>query len=61
MAYEPGWYQAMRKDRVIPPRPDQIVVPEAGESDVDVVVAETPQPPVTIVEDGADGAEREAR
>jgi hypothetical protein len=42
LAYEPGWYKALRDERVRPPDPGVVRVPDPDETDVDVVVAETP-------------------
>lgn len=45
LAVEPGWYRALREERVSAARPDRVRVPEAGEADVDVVMAEVPARP----------------
>ena len=44
LALEPGWYKMMRQDRVVG-RFDQVLVPEVGEPDIDVVVVEVPTRP----------------
>ena len=44
LALEPGWYKVMREDRIVA-RPDQVLVPEVGEPDIDVVVVEVPTRP----------------
>lgn len=45
LAVEPGWYKVMREERVIAGRSDQVLVPEAGEPSIEVVVAEVPARP----------------
>jgi hypothetical protein len=50
LALEPGWYKVMREDRVVA-RPDQVLVPEVGESEIDVVVVEVPTRPDIEVPD----------
>ncbi len=45
LALEPGWYKAMRDERVVGRRRDRVVVPEAGEPDVEVVVTDIPARP----------------
>lgn len=45
LAVEPGWYKAMRTERVTDARKGRVVVPEAGDPDLDVVVAEVPARP----------------
>jgi len=42
LAYEPGWYKALRDERVGPPDPSVVLLPDPNEADVDVVIAETP-------------------
>ncbi|MFL5791632.1 MAG: hypothetical protein ACJ76A_09020 [Actinomycetota bacterium] len=42
LAYEPGWYKALRDERVVASDPAVVAVPEPDDADVDVVVAETP-------------------
>jgi len=42
VAYEPGWYKALRDERVLGKDPTVVSVPEPDDTDVDVVVAETP-------------------
>jgi hypothetical protein len=42
LAYEPGWYKVLRDERVGPPNPSIVHVPEPDEADVDVVIAEAP-------------------
>ena len=48
LAYEPGWYKALREERVVQRRPDEIA--EAEEPTVEVVTAETPTPGVVVPE-----------
>ena len=43
LAYEPGWYKALRDERVLSKDPTVVAVPEPDDTDVDVVVSETPQ------------------
>jgi hypothetical protein len=45
LAYEPGWYKALRDERVVGKDPGVVAVPEPDEAEVDVVVAETPSEP----------------
>jgi hypothetical protein len=45
LAYEPGWYKALRDERVVGKDPAVVAVPEPDEAEVDVVVAETPTEP----------------
>jgi hypothetical protein len=45
LAYEPGWYKALRDERVVEKDPGVVAVPEPDEAEVDVVVAETPTEP----------------
>jgi len=45
LAVEPGWYKAMREERVVARRSRRIVVPEADAIDVDVVPPEVPARP----------------
>ena len=42
LAYEPGWYKLMREERVVERDPSTVLVPEVGEREVEVVVAEDP-------------------
>jgi hypothetical protein len=42
LAYEPGWYKALRDERVLGKDPTVVAVPEPDDADVDVVVSETP-------------------
>ena len=44
LAYEPGWYKALRDERVVGKDPAVVAVPEPDD-EVDVVVAETPTEP----------------
>jgi hypothetical protein len=60
LAYEPGWYKAMRDERVIARHSGRVVVPDADEGDVDVVVAEIPARPDVEVLD-LEPAERDER
>jgi hypothetical protein len=45
LAYEPGWYKALRDERVLGKDPTVVAVPEPDDTDVDVdvVVSETPR------------------
>ncbi len=51
LAYEPGWYKALRDERVLGKDPSVVAVPEpedaedAEDAEVDVVVTETPNEP----------------
>jgi hypothetical protein len=45
LAYEPGWYKALRDERVIAKNPSVVAVPEPDEAEVDVVMSETPAEP----------------
>ena len=45
LAYEPGWYKAMREERVIGGDPSVVAVPDADQPDVHVVVEETGHEP----------------
>ena len=45
LALEPGWYKAMRDERVVSRRRDQVLVPEADEHDIEVVVDDIPARP----------------
>ena len=45
LAYEPGWYKALRDDRVVAKDPSVVAVPEPDEAEVDVVMSETPAEP----------------
>lgn len=51
LAVEPGWYKAMRDERVIGRRGDHVVLPEADEPDVEIVVADIPARPDIVVLD----------
>jgi hypothetical protein len=42
LAYEPGWYKALRDERVVAKDPSVVAVPEPDEAEVDVVMSETP-------------------
>jgi hypothetical protein len=46
LAYEPGWYKVLRDERVGPPDPSLVRLPEPDEPDVDVVPSEAPAEPV---------------
>lgn len=48
LAYEPGWYKALRDERVVARDPSVVGVPEAGEPEVDIVVAESPTEQITV-------------
>lgn len=49
--WNPGGTKALREERVSAARTDRVRVPEAGEADVDVVVAEVPaRPDVEILD-----------
>jgi hypothetical protein len=41
LAYEPGWYKALRDERVLGKDPTVVAVPEPDDTDVDVVMSET--------------------
>jgi hypothetical protein len=43
--WSPGGTERFREERVSAARPDRVRVPEAGEADVDVVMAEVPARP----------------
>jgi hypothetical protein len=45
LAYEPGWYKALRDERVVAKDPHVVAVPEPDDVEVDVVVEETPHEP----------------
>ena len=45
LAYEPGWYKALRDERVAAPDPSVVAVPDADQPEVEVVVEETPHEP----------------
>jgi hypothetical protein len=45
LAYEPGWYKALRDERVVAKDPSVVAVPEPDEAEVEVVVAEAPTEP----------------
>ena len=45
LAYEPGWYKALRDERVVAKDPSVVAVPEPDEAEVDVVMSETPTEP----------------
>jgi hypothetical protein len=45
LAYEPGWYKALREERVVANDPAVVAVPDPDEADIDVVVTETPREP----------------
>jgi hypothetical protein len=45
LAYEPGWYKALRDDRVVAKDTSVVAVPDPDEAEVDVVIAETPKAP----------------
>ena len=45
LAYEPGWYKALRDQRVVAADTGVVAVPDADQPDVDVVVQETPHEP----------------
>jgi hypothetical protein len=45
LAYEPGWYKALRDERVVARGPAVVAVPDPDDADVDVIVAETPETP----------------
>ena len=50
LAYEPGWYKAMREERVVQRRPDEVAIPEADEQAVEIVTSEAPSPGVIVPE-----------
>jgi hypothetical protein len=45
LAYEPGWYKALREERVVGKDASVVAVPEPDDAEVDVVVSESPQEP----------------
>jgi hypothetical protein len=45
LAYEPGWYKALRDERVLGKDPSVVAVPEPDDTDVDVVVTENSDEP----------------
>ena len=45
LAYEPGWYKALRDERVVAKDPSVVAVPEPDEAEVEVVMNETPAEP----------------
>ena len=45
LAYEPGWYKAMREERVIGGDPSVVAVPDAGQPEIEVVVEENQHEP----------------
>jgi hypothetical protein len=49
LAYEPGWYKALRDERVLGKDPSVVAVPEPNDADVDVdvVVTETADEPAS--------------
>ncbi len=42
LAYEPGWYKALRDERVVAKDPSVVAVPEPDDAEVDVVMSKTP-------------------
>ncbi len=42
LSYEPGWYKAMRDERVVHRDPSIVPIPDPDEVDSDVVVAQAP-------------------
>jgi hypothetical protein len=42
LAYEPGWYKALRDERVLGKDPSVVSVPDPDEEDVEIVVSEKP-------------------
>jgi len=61
LAVEPGWYKAMREERVIAAPTDRVRVPEADETDIDVVVPEVPARPDVEVLDLEGARRRDSR
>jgi len=45
LAYEPGWYKALRDERVVAVDPSVVAVPDAEQPDIEVVVEEQPHQP----------------
>ena len=45
LAYEPGWYKAMRDERVVGADLSVVAVPDAEQPEVEVVVEERPDEP----------------
>lgn len=41
LAYEPGWYKALRDERVVQRRPE-IAIPDMDERTVEIVMSEAP-------------------
>lgn len=50
LAVEPGWYKALRDERVTGHAPDSIVIPDAGEQPVEVLAEELPTVEVILPE-----------
>ncbi len=45
LAYEPGWYKALREERVVAADPSVVAVPDAEQPEVEDVVEEQPHQP----------------
>jgi hypothetical protein len=45
VAYDPGWYKALRDDRVVGAAASVVAVPDAEQPEVEVVVEERPHEP----------------
>lgn len=60
LAVEPGWYKALRDERVPGGVPDSVLIPDADEQPVEVSVTELPQVVIPELEqtraDDPDGA-----
>lgn len=50
LTYEPGWYKVIREERVVMRDPGTVLVPEVGDREVEVVVAEDPVREVLVPE-----------
>jgi hypothetical protein len=48
LAYEPGWYKVLRDERVGPPDPAVVHLPDPDDAEVDVVIAESPTEPTRL-------------
>jgi hypothetical protein len=45
LAYEPGWYKALRDERLVAKDPSVVAVPEPDVAEVDVIVTGSPGTP----------------
>jgi hypothetical protein len=48
VAIEPGWYRALRDQRVWHRRPDRVAIPDAGLPDFEIVLAESRRSSVVL-------------